>query len=181
MQWINTSTRWGGVTQLFHWGMVFLIIIQYSLAYTMLDMPPSNQKWMLFAWHKEMGLTFFILVFLRLWWREYNMVPIASENTPYWDHILSKSNIWVLYFLMFLFPLTGFLMSVLGGHSVSYFNLFTIPSFMNSPNMYAEFFLTAHIWISYSLYVFVGLHILGGLYHYFYLKDDVLLRMFPHT
>lgn len=66
MKWSNTSKEWGIITQLFHWGMLLLIILQYTLAYTMLDMAPSDQKWTLFGWHKEIGLTLFFLVFLRL-------------------------------------------------------------------------------------------------------------------
>ncbi|HUX80607.1 MAG TPA: cytochrome b [Alphaproteobacteria bacterium] len=179
MKWSNTSTQWGAVTQLFHWGMLLLFIVQYTLAYAMVDMPDSDQKWALFAWHKQIGVTLLFLVFLRLWWRERNVIPKNSEKSPRWDHILSKSNIWILYILMFCFPLTGFLFSVLGGNSVSYFGLFTIPAFMKGPNSYAEAFLTAHIVISYALYVFVGLHILGGLYHYFIVKDKVLQSMLP--
>lgn len=181
MKWSNTSGEWGIITQIFHWGMFCLIIGQYTLAYTMIDMPPSDQKWALFAWHKQMGVTLFLLVFLRLWWREKNPIPKDSEKAPRWDHILGKSNIWILYTLLFAFPLTGLLMSILGGHSVSYFNLFTIPVLMQGPNIYAEILLEAHIWISYILYVVVALHILGGLYHHFVLKDTILLRMLPHV
>ena len=180
MKWSNTSTEWGGITQLFHWGMLLLIVAQYMLAYTMLDMPPSDQKWALFTWHKQIGVTLFLLVFLRFWWREHNPIPQGSKKAPPWDHVLSKVNIWILYILMFSFPLTGLLLSILGGHPVNYFNLFTIPAFMEGPNIYAKTFLTAHIWISYSLYVFVGLHILRAIYHHDILKDNILLRIFPH-
>jgi len=181
MKWTNTSTEWGGVTQLFHWGILLLIMLQYTLAYVMLDMPDSDQKWALFGWHQQMGLTILLLVFLRLWWRERNPIPKDSKKAPRWDALLSKTNIWILYLLMFSFPLSGFLMTTLGGHSINYFNLFTIPALMEGPNVYAETFLTAHIWISYILYVVVGLHILGGFYHHFIVKDKILLRMLPHS
>ena len=181
MKLSNTLKEWGGVTKLFHWGMFLLIIIQYTFAYTMLEMSPSDQKWMLFKWHKELGLTLLLLVFFRFWWRQYNLVPKDSEKAPRWSHILSKINIWTLYILMFVFPLTGLLMFILGGHPVDYFNLFTIPALINDKdNVYAAFFLTAHIRISYALYVFVGLHILGAFYHHFIIRDKVLSRMLPH-
>src|SRR5205807_1886408 len=115
MKWSNTSNDWGSVTQLLHWGMLLLIILQYMLAYTMADMPPSDQKWTLYAWHKQMGLTLFLLAFLRFWWRQRNPIPKDSENAPTWDPALSKISIWVLYILMFSFPLTGLFMSILGG------------------------------------------------------------------
>ncbi len=179
MKWKNTPTRWGGVTQLFHWGMLLLILIQYSLAYTMINIPDSDQKWALFAWHKQIGFSLFLLVLLRLWWRMMNQVPHDSEKAPRWASTLGNLNIWILYVLLFSFPLTGLLMTILGGYSVNYFGLFTIPAVMQGPNIYAAAFLKAHIWISYSLYGFVGLHILGWLYHHIILKDNILVRMLP--
>ena len=70
-------------------------------------------------------------------------------------------------------------MSILGGHSVNYFDLFTIPAVMEGPNLYAQMFHTIHVWSTYLLLVFVALHILGGLTHHYFLKDDVLLRILP--
>jgi len=178
MQWKNTSTRWGLITQLFHWGMLVLILCQYTLAYTMLDLPPSSpQKGALFTWHKQIGATLLLLVFLRFWWRTSNPIPKDSEKAPWWDSLIAKLNIWVLYLLMFALPLSGFLMSVLGGHAVSYFGLFTIPAFIDGPNPVATFFLNVHVWSSVILYFIVGFHILGGLYHHFILKDNILMRM----
>lgn len=107
-----------------------------------------------------------------------NAIPNDSPKAPRWDHILSKLNIWSLYVLLFAFPLSGFFMSILGGYDVNYFNLFTIPALMKDP-LYGDTFLAIHIWISYILYAFVGLHIAGSLYHHFFLKDNVLLRMLP--
>src|ERR1700722_13890988 len=108
MKWTNTRTEWGGVTQLFHWGMLALIIAQYTLAYTMMDLPASDQKFALFAWHKQIGVTLLFLVCLRLWWRLHNPIPQDSDKAPSWDPIVSKINIWILYVLLFCFPLTGF-------------------------------------------------------------------------
>lgn len=179
MEWSNTSERWGIATQLLHWGIFILILSQYALAYAMDDLPASDEKWALFTWHKQIGLTILLLVFFRLWWRLYNPIPRDSDKAPSWDRLLSKANIWILYILLFAFPITGLLLSVLGGHSVSYFGLFTIPAFMKGPNIYGQFFLTAHIWISYTLYFFVITHALGGLYHHFILKDNILRRMLP--
>jgi len=145
----------------------------------MLDMSPSDQKWALFAWHKQIGLTLFLLVCLRLWWRMRHHKPEDSK-TPRWDLVLHKANIVILYFLLFAFPLSGLLMTILGGHSVSYFGLFTIPAIPDVPHMISKIFLTTHVWISYILYIFVGLHILGALYHHFIVKDNILVRMLPH-
>lgn len=179
MKWKNTNTNWGMTTQLFHWGMFLLIVIQYSIAYAMTNFPDSDQKWALYGWHKQLGLTLLILVFFRLWWREVSPVPKDSPKAPGWARVMSKINIWAMYGLLFIFPLSGLLMSILGGHSVNYFDLFTIPAFMEGPNIFASSSYSLHIWSAYLLLIFIALHILGGIYHHYFIKDDVLLRMLP--
>jgi cytochrome b561 len=36
-----------------------------------------------------------------------------------------------------------------------------------------------HGWLAYSLFTLVGLHVLAALWHQFYRRDGVLLRMWP--
>ena len=43
MQWKNTVTRWGGVTQVFHWGM-FLLLIQPWCCTSSLNGPFLTQR-----------------------------------------------------------------------------------------------------------------------------------------
>src|SRR3990167_9475921 len=160
MQWTNTKTKWGGLAQLFHWGIFLLIIGQYSLTYTMTWMPDSEEKFYLYGLHKQMGVTLFLFVFIRLWWRERNVIPENANKAPKWTHGLAIIYIWGLYFLLFAFPLSGFLMTTLGGFSVNYFDLFTIPAFMEGPNTAAKIFRSLHTWFSFSLYFFLGVHIL---------------------
>lgn len=180
MQWFNTSTRWGIISQIFHWGMLLLFILEYMLAYSMIAIPPSDQKWFLYTWHKQIGLTLFLLVYIRLWWRERYPKPVDPKDVPRWVSYLNKANVTILYIIMFFLPITGFLMTVLGGYSISYFGLFTIPSFTDGPSANSHVFLNAHRWISYLFYFFVGIHIMGAFYHYFILKDDVVERILPY-
>lgn len=179
MKWINTKTQWGWIAQIFHWGMFFLILGQLTLAWIMTELEGSPLKMSLYTWHKQIGLTLLFIVFLRLWWREVNLVPKKSKKAPQWSWFLSLANIWILYFIMFSLPLSGLLMSILGGHSVNYFDLFTISPLMEGPNVFAKFFHAAHHWIPYTLYLFVTLHILGAIFHHFIVKDDILIRILP--
>ncbi len=181
MKWRNDQKAWGAVTKIFHWGMLFLILVQYTLAFTMKSMTDSDQKWALYDWHKELGVTLFLIAFLRLWWREMNTVPQDSPKAPKWDHLLGRTNVYILYTLMFIFPLSGLLMSIFGGHPVDYFNLFTIPALMEGHNIYSWTFHKIHIWSVYIFAGLIGLHILGALFHHVFWKDNILSRMLPHS
>ena len=65
----NTTLRWGAVTQLLHWVIVILIIVQVTLASMAEDLPLGMKKLALLARHKSFGITILGLAVLRLLWR----------------------------------------------------------------------------------------------------------------
>lgn len=78
---------------------------------------------------------------------------------------------------MFLMPISGVLMSILGGHEVNIFGLFTIPAAEEKNTSLAGFFYNLHGISAFSFVGLIALHIAAGLYHHFILKDNILKRM----
>ena len=179
MCWKNTTERWGGVAQIFHWLIAILIIGLATVGVWMSDLPPDDTKWFVYGWHKQMGLLIFILVVLRVTWRITQMQPTLPNSMPRWQKIASHITIGVLYVVMIGFPVSGFLMSTYGGHSVNFFNIYTFEAFAQGPNEFAKTMRELHGFCLNLLIVFGTLHVLAGLYHHFILKDDVLKRMLP--
>jgi cytochrome b561 len=99
---------------------------------------------------------------------------------PKWQIFLSDMAIWVLYALMFIMPLSGFILSVMGGYSIDYFGLFTIPAIFKGETETSKIGTMIHIYGAYTIIGLVTLHVLAGLYHHFIRKDNVLKRMLPH-
>lgn len=171
----NTFQSYGTVAKLFHWVVAILMILMFIIAYTMTNLPKTNElRLPLFDVHKATGVLIFGLVALRLIWRALNVRPVLV--LPAWQLYLAKANIFLLYALMFLMPLSGFLTSTLGGHDVSFYGLFVIPAFTpDKPT--AHFFSESHEFLSYILIASFVLHVAGSLYHQYVLKDNVLKRM----
>ena len=71
----NTKHRWGVLSQLFHWTIVALLIVQVTLAFMFDDLPNGMRKLTLLARHKSVGITILMLVILRLIWRQLNQNP----------------------------------------------------------------------------------------------------------
>jgi cytochrome b561 len=79
---------------------------------------------------------------------------------------------------MFGMLISGMMMSLLGGHAISFYNLFTIEPLAAKHPLSG----TAHEihWIlSYMLIGVFATHTSGALYHHFIRRDHVLKRMLP--
>lgn len=160
----NTSTMYGSVAKFFHWLMAALIIGMFMVAYTMINIPASHFSDLLYSLHKSTGLFLFGLVILRLLWRFVNIELKLPSTIPHWQRQLAKLNIIALYLFMLAMPLTGFLMSTLGNHRVSFYGIFSIAPLANSP-LISQFFGKAHEILAYLLIASFTMHVMGAFYH----------------
>src|SRR5688572_14868599 len=124
----NTTDRWGTVSQAFHWVIVALIVTQLTLASIAERLPLGGAKLAALAWHKSVGITILGLAILRLAWRWANRAapPLPPTLKPY-ERALANVSHFLLYALLFVLPLTGWLMSSARNFPVSWFNLVQLP------------------------------------------------------
>ena len=178
MQLKNTLTRYGALAQLFHWVIVVLIITQFVLALWADGLPPIKKLGVL-GTHKSIGITILMLAVLRLAWRLFNPVPLQPRGMPRWQELSAHVSHFLLYALLFITPVLGWLMSSARAFSVSWWGLVTLPDFIE-PNKAA--FERLHDWheaMANTLAVLALIHIAAALKHHFFDRDDVLRRMLP--
>lgn len=178
MQLKNTLTRYGAIAQLFHWVIVVLIVTQFVLANRAEGLSPVAKIGVL-ATHKSVGITILALALLRLGWRLLNPVPPAPSGTPRWQGRAAHVSHFLLYALLFITPLLGWLMSSARSFSVSYFGLFTLPDFIEPNRAAYERLHDLHELMAQTLAVLAIIHIAAALKHHFFDRDDVLRRMLP--
>jgi len=176
-----TPTRYGAVAQLFHWMIAALIVTQFTLAWMAEDLPLGARKLGLLARHKSFGMTVLMLAILRLLWRLWHSPPpLPSDMTPLERRVARGTHI-AFYVLLFVMPLTGWMMSSAKNYSVSWFGLFTWPNLIGKNEAAFKFLVATHVTLSDVLFAIAVLHILAALKHHFWNKDNVLLRMLPFT
>jgi cytochrome b561 len=112
----------------------------------------------------------------RMIWRWSNPVPQAEPGTKKWQHTCAQLAHYGLYAIMFAMPITGYTMSVAGGHEVDMFGI-AVPSVMPNNHDLASLAHSAHGWISYAMIGLVGLHVVAALWHHLIRKDRTLTRM----
>lgn len=172
----NSKTNYGSVSKFFHWTMAFLIILIFTIGYIMTNIPKSSGRLTLYDFHKATGLLVLSLCILRLSWSVFNIKPsLPNHLSPIMKFIVKYSHM-MLYFLMIGMPVSGFLISTLGGYRVTIYYLFTIQPF--TVNKYlSHFFSNIHQLLAYTLAAVVILHVMGALFHHFIIKDNILKRM----
>src|SRR3984957_5066137 len=175
----DPPTRYSGVAQSFHWIIAALIVTQFILGWTAVDLPSGMHKLALFGRHKSVGMAVLLLAILRLLWRFKHPPPdLPPAMTPV-ERVLARATHIAFYVLLFAMPITGWLMSSAKNYSVSWFSLFTWPNLIGKNEAAFDFLRSTHDALSGVLFGIAVLHILAALKHHFWNKDDVLSRMLP--
>jgi cytochrome b561 len=179
MQIRNSGLRYGAIAQLLHWAVVLLIICQFVLALRADALPLGPAKISVLALHKSSGMTIFALAVARLLWRAFNPAPPLPSPTPRWQRFAAHLSHIVLYGLIMITPLLGWLMSSARNFPVSWFGVFTLPDLIEPSRARYDQLHEAHEIVAYTLLVVALLHAAAALKHHFIDGDDVLRRMLP--
>jgi cytochrome b561 len=176
IHWRNTKESWGRLSRGLHWLMAPLVLGMLGIGIYMTSLPPSDQKWMFYGWHKSFGIVVLALVVIRLSWRLTQTTPSLAQ-LDHWQVQLAKINHYLLYLLMFIMPLSGAVMSQAGGHPVKFFEYWTLPTLITQNPLVALMARQIHGWAGYLFLALIAIHVGAALYHHFILKDKILKRM----
>jgi len=164
------------ILRIFHWVMAFLILGMLIAGFIMSDMAPSDTKWMVYGLHKSIGITLLGLVILRMAIRLVSHTPKTPAVVRWYESMLEKIVFLGLYGLMIAIPLSGYMMSMAGGHGVSWFG-HPLPDFIGKNIDLGKMAKEYHEILAYIIIALLGLHIVGFLKHYFIDKENLLKRI----
>jgi len=174
----NTRERWGSVSIGLHWTIAALILlVQVPAGLTMEAVGRGTLQDVLFTTHKNVGLVIFALAVVRLAWRWAHPVPELPADLPTWQAGLARTTHALLYIVLFLMPISGFLYTALGGFPVPLLGLYDLARLVPENEPLAEVFEAVHVNLQFVLYAVVALHVAGALHHHLVRRDHVLRRM----
>ena len=162
-----------------HWLIALLIFILFGLGWYMTELPKdSPERTWFFALHKSVGLTVALLVILRLIWRLQHTPPALPETIERWKRRMAEVTHHLLYLLMFVQPVSGYISSSFSGYSTRFWGI-PLPDWGWKNEALNELFTSIHGASSVALLSLIILHILGALHHGLTRKDAVIRRMLP--
>lgn len=173
------GTRYGSIAIGLHWLIAVAIIGSFSLGFYMSDLPLSPQKLKFYSWHKWAGVSIFLFVLVRLLWRLSHRPPELPDSIPAWQRKVAAATHGLLYLLMVVVPITGWLMSSAKGFQTVYFGVLPLPDLLAKNAELGDQLQQVHEWLNYSMAALVVAHIGAALKHHFIDRDEVLVRMLP--
>jgi cytochrome b561 len=179
MPWKNTESRYSTVSIALHWVMVVLLILVYAtIEFRGIFPKGSGGRTLIKEAHFMLGLTVFVLVWLRLFARSLGVAPKIVPALPNWQVLLSRLTHWALYLFMIGMPIFGWLIVSAEGHSVLFYGI-ELPPLIGENKELAKQIEGWHVLGGTVGYWLIGLHALAGIYHHYVQRDNTLLRMLP--
>ena len=175
----NTTTGYTGTAKALHWTIVALLIVQFIAAWTMPDIKRDTKPDTLINLHISVGVLILFVAVLRLAWRAGPPAPPPQDGLPPWQVQSARAVHWLLYALLFVLPVLGWLNASWRGFPVIMFGL-ELPKLLATRAPGGGWTGDVHALLAtYGLLTLVGLHVAAALYHYFIRRDGVLQRMLP--
>ncbi|MBP7080672.1 MAG: cytochrome b [Rhodocyclaceae bacterium] len=176
-----SPSRYSTPAIVIHWVTAALIFVAFPLGKYMHGLPLSPQKLELYSYHKWLGVTVLLLFLPRLLVRLARPSP-ALLPAPQWQLKLAGITHTLLYLLIALVPLSGWLMSSAKGFPVVYLGIMPLPDLVGKDKEFDNFLKEVHEALSTGLALLVILHLGAAVKHHLIDKDGTLHRMWPgHT
>ncbi|RKF18477.1 cytochrome b [Alginatibacterium sediminis] len=176
----NSESRYGLISQLFHWVFAITIIALFALGTYMVDLTYYD-SWYQSApwWHKSFGAILLLLVLPRFIWKALSVrvKPLASD--PPLQQKAAHAAHMLLLLLLVTVLISGYLISTADGRSIEVFAWFSLPASVTGLPDQATRAGLVHEYAALALVILAGLHGLAALKHHFINKDKTLLRMLP--
>lgn len=172
----NSEQNYGVFSISVHWISAILFIGATILGLYLEELPWGPTKSELMDLHKSVGVILMFLILLRIVWRFISPNPPAIDTAKAWEQTMSKVVMGVLMLALLLMPLSGWIMSNAGGHSVELFTL-PMPTLIGESESIKEIASSVHAILGKLAILAILLHLAGALKHHFIYKDNVLKRM----
>ncbi|MDH0747313.1 cytochrome b [Pseudomonas sp. GD03842] len=178
MQLRNSSSRYGWVSIVLHWGVALTVFGLFALGLWMVGLGYYD------AWrkagpdlHKSIGITLFLVMLFRVVWRLFSPPPPAPASHSRFVRTAAKLGHAFLYLDLFLVMFAGYLISTADGVGIPVFGLFEVPALISGLPNQADVAGEVHLYLAWTLVIFAVLHGLAALKHHFIDRDATFIRM----
>ena len=174
----NTTGGYGTLSIVLHWLTALIVFGLFALGLYMTGLGYYH-PWYHSApwWHKSFGLLLFGLLLLRIGWSLYNVKPAPLAGHLPWERRLAAVTHRLLYLLLLLICISGYLISTAKGEGIEFFGWLLVPALLPAFDNQADIAGAVHYYLALSMIGLVLLHTAGALKHHFSDRDETMQRM----
>ena len=166
------------VASTLHWIVALLVFVMLGLGFFMVEVPRQTpMRGALFNLHKSIGLLVLGLMIVRTAWRLTHKPPLWVGLDAF-NARLAAAVHGLLYLLLLVQPIAGYVASSLGQYGVAFFGV-DLPAWSGPDPELRETFLTVHRIVARLIVILILLHIAGTLLHLVQGRRDLVRRILP--
>ena len=176
---MQQRASYGAGARAFHWLTVALLLVIIPMGLIMGRLPRGTLQNTLFITHESLGLTILALTLARFLWRLGHRPPPPSADLNQLERVASGGVHVLLYAILIIMPVTGYLFVTLSDIDLSYFGIVHVPALTEPDKPLGKTFGAIHMTLQWAIYALAAMHIGAALHHYFFRHNEVLARMLP--
>jgi cytochrome b561 len=173
------GSGWSVPSRLFHWTVAALLGVTIPVGIAMTSEGFDTVRDGLYVAHKGIGVVLLVLVALRAVWRWLTPSPPLPSSIPEGERRLARLTHRLLYVLLFLMAVSGYLRTAGGGYPVELLDALGVPPLVGRMPVWADRLSVLHGFLSYVLVATIAVHVAAVLQHTLFGKTNVLSRMWP--
>lgn len=181
----NSATEYATFSKVMHWLMAAIIITLIAVGIYMADLPRDTEAQKQYAFqfygmHKSFGVVALLLIAIRLMWVRINPNPPLPAAFDAKERMVVEGLKKLLYLMMIVLPVSGYLMSNAGGFPIHFFGLFELPAVIGKSKEFGGIVHEMHEIGGWVILLLVLAHMAGAIKHRLQEKGserDILKRM----
>jgi cytochrome b561 len=166
------------VARLLHWITAGLVLVLIPMGFVMAELLKGGPvQDFLFGLHESLGVTLMAVVYVRLAYRLTHRPAPLPEEIPAFYRIAGHGVHWLLYALLAVQPIIGWIGTSAYRAPIHFFWLAELPPIWPQNRGFSDAMFWVHTGIGIALAMLICAHVGAGLFHHFIRRDVVLTRM----
>lgn len=173
---VNTKNGYGWVAITLHWLSALLVFGLFGLGLYMVELTYYDPWYKgSLDLHKSVGVCLALLLVARFIWRQFNTLPQGLSSHRLENQAAHLAHL-LIYGLIAVLCLSGYLISTADGRSIQVFELFSLPATLTLERQ-EDIAGDIHRILAWSLIALSAVHMLAAFKHHLFNRDRTLMRM----
>ena len=181
MTYGSRSGAYPSTSKWLHWLVAGSALVMIPIGITMVRVEQGPLQNTLYMLHKSFGILILALMVARLINRIAIGAPAPEPGLARWQRAASSATHGLLYMLLMVQAIGGWLANSAYGAATPFFGLFELPDLTAKNPALADQVFAAHRVLGFVIAGLAAVHIAAAMQHYFLMGDRVLQRMLPRA